>query len=296
MQILHARPAIVHLNSALSNKAFWRDAVYLVISKLLRRKVVFQLHGGSLGAMCAKKATEFLVRFVFSMTDAVVVLASSEKRDFELRGITKGLAVIPNAVDVSQYCGSAGRVHSGKVQRLVYLGRLVREKGIFEAIEAIETLHTEGRFSDIELSIAGSGPAREEIERCINDRRLGSCVRLVGPVYGIDKVEFLRAADVFVLPSYQEGLPYSILESLAAGTPVIASNVGGIPDVVVDRVHGILISPRDPREIVRAVRELGQSQDALRAMSRDCVKWASEKLGLERQIEQFEELYQNMLS
>jgi len=230
------------------------------------------------------------------MTDAVVVLANSEKRDFEQRGITKGLAVIPNAVDVPQYCGSAGRVHSGKVQQLAYLGRLVRGKGILEAIEAIEILHTEERFSDIELRIAGSGPAREEIKRCIDDRRLGSCVRLVGPVYGNDKVEFLRAADVFVLPSYKEGLPYSILESLAAGTPVIASNVGGIPDVVVDRVHGVLINPRDPREIVRAVQELGQSQDALRKMSGDCVKWASEKLGLERLVGQFEELYQKVLS
>lgn len=294
IQILHARPAIVHLNSALDNKAFWRDAVYLIISKLLGRKVVFQLHGGSLDAMCAKKSTEYLVRLVFSMTDAVVILANSEKRDFQDRGITKGLAVIPNGVDVSQYCSSTGRVHSGKVQRLAYMGRLVREKGLLEAIEAIESLRTEEQFSAIELRIAGSGPAREEIERHINERRLGNSVKLVGPVYGNDKVEFLRAADVFVLPSYQEGLPYSILESLAAGTPVIASNVGGIPDVVVDGIHGILIKPKDPGAIIKAVHTLGLRQDALCVMSKNCIELATRQFGLVALASQFEALYEKV--
>jgi len=83
-----------------------------------------------------------------------------------------------------------------------------------------------------------------------------------------------------------------ILESLAAGTPVITSKVAGIPDVLIDHVHGIFVNTRDPGEIVRAVRELGQSQDALRAMSRNCLEWASEKFGLERLADQFGDLYE----
>jgi glycosyltransferase involved in cell wall biosynthesis len=182
------------------------------------------------------------------------------------------------------------------VQRLVYLGRLIRAKGIFEAIEAIEALRTEEQFRDIELRIAGSGPAREEIERYIGDHGLGNSVKLVGSVFGNEKMEFLREADVFVFPSYhKEGLPYTILESLAAGTPVITSRVAGIPDIVVDGVHGILVNTKDPGDIVRAIRQLGQSQDALRIMSTTCVEWASQKFGLEHLATQFDELYEKVV-
>jgi len=235
-----------------------------------------------------------VVRLVFSIPDAIVLLATVERHDFAELGVTDRLTIIANGVDVSHYRGPTERVHSGRVQRLAYLGRLVRAKGIFEAIEAIENLRTDGRFRDIELRIAGSGPAREEIERYIDDHRLGSSVKLVGSIFGNDKAAFLRDADVFVFPSYQEGLPYAILESLAAGTPVIASRVGGIPDVVIDQVHGILINPKEPAEIVRAVHMLAQSQDALRAMSRNCIEWASQKFGLERLATQFEELYEKV--
>jgi glycosyltransferase involved in cell wall biosynthesis len=236
-----------------------------------------------------------LVRLAFALSDAVVLLAHSEKRDFESMGIKGRLFIIPNAVDLSEYSEFRARVHSGKVLRCAYLGRLVREKGIFEAIEAIEVLRSEEHYRDIELRIAGSGPAEKEIADVIAQRELGDCVTLVGSVYGHSKVRFLGGSDVLIFPSYHpEGLPYVILESLASGTPVIASRVAGIPDVVMDGVHGILVNTRDPGDIVRGVHELGRSADELRAMSRRCFSWAEQELGLERLARQFTELYETI--
>lgn len=293
-RILWSRPTIVHLNSALDNRAFWRDSVYLIICKLLGRKVVFQLHGGLLSALCSTKLSKLLVRRLLSIPNAVVVLARVEKRDFNQLGIVKHLVVIPNGVDVNKYRGSEPRIHSGRIQHLAYMGRLMREKGIFEAIEAVEILRKEPQFSNIELKIAGSGPARAEIERYICEHALDRHVKLVGSLFGADKIHFLREADLFVFSSYhQEGLPYSILESLAAGTPVVASNVAGIPDVLSDGIHGILIKPGNADEIVRAVRTLVCSHD-LRAMSLDCQDWASRELGLERLATDFEKLYESI--
>lgn len=294
-QIIRFCPAVVHLNSALDHKGFWRDTVYLLICKLFRRKVVFQIHGGSLSELCGKQWMQHVLRVVFYIPDAIVLLATVEKHDFAQLGISKRVVIIPNAVDISEYQRPLKRVHSGRVKRLVYLGRLLHTKGILESIDAIKVLRSEERFNDIELSIAGSGPAREEIEKRISDLGLSSCVRLVGPVYGNDKVGFLQNADVFLFPTYHdEGLPYTILESLAAGTPVITSKVAGIPDVLIDRVHGIFVNTRDPSEIVRAVQELGESQDALRTMSRNCLEWASQKFSLERLAAQFGDLYEKV--
>lgn len=108
----------------------------------------------------------------------------------------------------------------------------------------------------VELLLAGFGDARGRLAADIGRRGLRGAVRLVGPVQGEDTVAFLREADVFRLPSESEGLPYALIESLAAGTPVVASRVGGIPDVVVDREHGIPVQPRDPTAIAAALREL----------------------------------------
>jgi glycosyltransferase involved in cell wall biosynthesis len=292
-QILRSRPAVVHLNSALDHKAFWRDVMYLLVSKFFRRKVVLQLHGGSLSELCARRWMQRVLRIVFSIPDAIVLLATVEKHDFAALGIADRLIIIPNGVDVSQYRGPTERVHSGSIRRLIYLGRLVRTKGIFEAMQAVEILRLEPRFREIELRIAGSGPAREEIERFITDRQLVGNVALVGPLYGHDKVKFLQEADVFVFPTYHpEGLPYTILESLASGTPVITSRVAGIPDIVLDRVHGIMVNTKDPADVVKAIHELAESPDALRVMSKCCIERAMQEYGLERLAERFGNLYE----
>lgn len=295
-QILRSAPEIVHLNSAIDHKAFWRDLVYMTISKLLGRKVIFQLHGGSLplSALRGPFLMDRLTRVVFWLPDALVLLATTEKHDFSQLGLSGRLVVIPNGVNVAEYRGH-DRIHSGRVKRLCYLGRLFRPKGIFEVVEAIDLLRSDADFKDIEFRIAGTGPAQRELEELIRVRKLSGYVKLVGPLYGPAKVEFLRGADLFVFPSYhQEGLPYSVLESLAAGTPVVVSRVAGITDVAVDRVHGLFVEPGNPGEIVRAVRELSQSADTLRAMSRNCVECASQKFGLERLAARFEELYESL--
>jgi glycosyltransferase involved in cell wall biosynthesis len=167
---------------------------------------------------------------------------------------------------------------------------------MFEAMEAVQLLRAERDFRNTELWIAGSGPAKDEIKQWVRKNGIEGGVKLVGAIYGKDKVDFLREADVFLFPTYHsEGLPYAILESLAAGTPVITTRVGGIPDVVVDRVHGVLIDPKDPRQIVGAVHELARSEENLRTMSKNCRTWAAQQLGLERLASQFGELYQSLL-
>ena len=295
LSIARFRPAVVHLNSAVDQKAFWRDLVYLAISKLFGRRVVFQLHGGSLTALCRARAMRRVARAAYSIPDALVLLAESEKREFGQLGVSGRLSIIPNGVNVEQFSGPEDRMHSGRIRRLAFMGRLIRPKGMFEAMEAIRILRADESFRDVELWIAGSGPAKDEIASWSRAHGMDGCIKLVGSVYGRDKVEFFRGADVFVFPTYHlEGLPYAILESLAAGTPVIASRVAGIPDVVGDRIHGRLIDAKDPRQIVDAVHELSRSEADLQAMSRRCSSWARQQLGLERLASQFEGLYEDM--
>jgi glycosyltransferase involved in cell wall biosynthesis len=84
----------------------------------------------------------------------------------------------------------------------------------------------------------------------------GKAVRLVPPVSGEEKLACFERADVFVFPSHYEGMPMAVLEAMAAGLPVVATSVGGIPELVADGVNGILIAPRAPRDLSAALEKL----------------------------------------
>ena len=288
------RPAVVHLNTSVDPRGFWREVLHLIIARLLGCKVLYQIHGGSLERLASPPWMPPIVRTVFRWPDALVVLARSEQRQFERLGGVKRLTVIANAVDLAEFRSAGARVHSGQVRRLCYLGRLVDGKGLFDAIAAVDALRREPGFEALELRLAGSGDASARLEADIARRGLRDVVHLVGSVRGAEKIAFLRDSDVFLLPSESEGLPYSVIESLASGTPVVASRVGGIPDVVVDGEHGRLIAPCDPEAIAAALRDLAASPDRLRAMSSACTEWAGRELGLERLARQFGTLYREL--
>ncbi len=289
--ILVERPAVVHVNTSLNHKSFWRDAVLMLLSRMFQRRVVCQIHGGSLIAFCRARAMRAVAKLVFGMADVVIVLSSTERDNFEHLISVAKVRRIQNAIDLSCYQAGERRAHLGSVSSLAYLGRLDREKGLFEALDAFAILKTYPQFAQATFLLAGTGPARDDLERRICELRLVECVRLVGRVSGNAKTAFLKMADVFVFPSYHEGLPYALLESIAAGTPVVASRVGGIPDVVIDGEHGVLIEPRSPMDIVQAILRLSDPKTDLRSMSAECGRWANERFGLDRLADELGSAY-----
>jgi glycosyltransferase involved in cell wall biosynthesis len=292
-RIVRSRPAVVHLNTSVDPRGFWREVTHVPLARLLGCRVLYQIHGGSLERLASGALMRALVRAVYRWPDAFVVLATSEREAFAPLGVHR-LTVIANATDVTPFQSGPPREHSGRVQRLAYLGRLVDGKGLFEAIEAVATLRRTPGFEAVELHLAGSGDARERLAAEIERHGLAGAVRLAGSLAGAEKVAFLREADVLLLPSRSEGLPYSLIEGMACGTPIVASRVGGIPDIVHDGVHGRLVPPGDAPALVAALRELAASPERLRTMSRACSAWAASELGLPRLSRQFGALYREL--
>ncbi len=144
---------------------------------------------------------------------------------------------------------------------LLTLARLVPVKGLCEALDVL------ARRPDIEWVIAGDGPLRAELEaRAARARRDHSArIRLVGEVRGPQKARWLAAADAFLLPSRvltsgrTEGMPHALLEAMAAGLPVIASNVGGVRELVHDRENGLLFDSEWPDSLLAALDALTSS-------------------------------------
>jgi glycosyltransferase involved in cell wall biosynthesis len=291
LAILRERASIVHLNTSLNPRAYWRDLAYLLVAKACGTRVVYQVHGGELPQrfLGAGLGAAFL-RATLKLPDAIVVLASEELSAYRAFVPRQTVAMLPNGIDCSRYVSDA-RVctHPTRPLELLYLGRLAAEKGLYEVLEGLSLARASGISA--RLVVAGDGPERARLERYAADLGIAEHVWFPGPVAGARKARLFRHADVIALPSYSEGLPYALLEGMAAGAPPIATPVGAIADVVADGVHGLLVPPRDPHAIAAAIGRLSGDRAALARMSAACRVRIATAYSIERLADDLGSLY-----
>jgi colanic acid/amylovoran biosynthesis glycosyltransferase len=155
--------------------------------------------------------------------------------------------------------------------RVVCVASLEPYKGHCYLVEACALARAAGL--ELECLLVGEGPERDAIERLVATRDLGDTVQLVGAQRRNRVSELIATADVFVLPSVvmpngkMEGLPVVIMEAMAAGTPVVASAISGIPELVEDGITGFLVPERDPPALARAITRLAGDSDLRRRLA-----------------------------
>lgn len=253
---------ILHVNTSLSPKSYWRDLLYVAVAKLCGARVVYQVHGGSVADLWQPG-----LRATLRWPDAVVVLAQSELDEIRELVPQQNVALVPNAIDCAPYLQlrRPAPAQAGVPLRLVHLGRLIRSKGVFEMVEGLALAQRQGVAAH--LVIAGDGPAAAELREAVDRLGLAAQVTFAGPTFGEAKVKLLGEADVLVFPTYhREGLPYALLEAMAAGLVPITTRVAAIPDVVTEGVHGLFVPPRDPQAIAQALITLDADRGSLARM------------------------------
>lgn len=167
-------------------------------------------------------------------------------------------------------------VRCGDPIRLLFCGRVVEDKGIREAISAVAILRRQG--INCVLNVVGPviNSVRYQLELLSRTLGVPNEVRFHGPVpHGPRLYEYFRFADIFVLPTYHEGFPHVLWEAAAHGCVIITCAVGGIPALLTDRVHGLLIAPRSDTEVAAAVRTLRQDS----SLAQRCVTSAHSLAG-----------------
>lgn len=294
-QVLAHRVAIVHVNTALTPRAYWRDLMYVAVARLCRARVLYQVHGGPVPEVFCRgrRVAGAFVRATLGLADAIVVLSSSEREAFSRFRVATPVLALPNAVDCSPYDTLVReQVAPARPLRLLYLGRLVREKGLYELIEGLQLACSQGAAA--ELVVAGDGAEAAALREAAATGGPAP-VGFVGPVRGPDKLALLRWADVLALPSYSEGLPYALLESMAAGVPAIATRVGAIPEVVADGVNGLLLEPHSAEAIAVAIRRLTSDRAALARMSEASRATISARYSIPRLVAELGSLYASLV-
>ncbi|MBS0388049.1 MAG: glycosyltransferase family 4 protein [Proteobacteria bacterium] len=293
--LLRTRPDIVHLNTSINRKAFWRDLGYLFVARALRRRTVYQVHGGELPEDFAghKRVRLALLRWVLGLPQAVVVLAQCEQRAYRQFVPATRVEVIPNAVDVRAAQDLAPRAATTAPLHVVYVGRLARTKGIFEILEAVRLLQDRG--TTVQVTLAGDGPEAEALQALATRLGVAQRVRFAGPLFGADKDRLWSSADVFAFPTFHsEGLPYALLECMAFGVVPVTTAVAAIPDVMQDGVHGYLIPSKDPPALANAIARLDADRASLQRLSAASQQRIREHYTLERMAGEFRALYESL--
>ncbi len=273
-----SRAAILHINTALYPKSFWRDLAYALVANLLRVPVILHVHGGhSPRAFARDRALAMAgLRWALRRTSRIVVVSWEDHAAYRAFLGSAKVVRIPNAVDLQRFGGGAPKAIGDDLVTAVFIGRLIEAKGLFEILEVAHRWQVRGTVPRLRLRIAGSGPAELALRARVAELGLEAQVTFSGEVHGADKEAFWREAQVLLFPSYHEKMPNAILESIASATPVITCPVNGIPDVVEDGVHGFFVPPRDAAGLVKRLHDLLSDPALYHRMSHACQESARE--------------------
>jgi glycosyltransferase involved in cell wall biosynthesis len=291
LSVVWHRPAIVHLNTSLNFKGYWRDLVYFLVAYLMGRKVIYQVHAGALPQEFFPHQTirAAVQRWMLRTVDVIVVLSKDEQKAYRAFVPEARIVVIPNALNVHRAPHSRTRRDA---LELIYLGRLVESKGLRTALEALQLLV--GQERRLKLSIAGTGPEESRLKAYAAELGLQQHVCFPGPLFDEAKYAFLSKGDVFILPTWQERLPYALLEALAAGAVPVTTGVGAIPDVVQDRVHALLVPPGDAPALADAIARLDDDRAMLDRMARAGHERVVQQYNIDRFAADFSRLYESL--
>ncbi len=291
------RPDLVHIHASFG-PSFYRMQPFLYMAKICGIPVVDHCHGADFDTFYvnASERKKRRIRKVYRDFDKVIVLSDEWKEKFLKVVGAERIVVIHN------YCKPKAPEEVEKLvekrfseKRVLFLGEIGKRKGGFDFADIIKK--TCEKMEGVKFDICGDG-SREDVDSIKADiKRNNPSAKVIFPGWVRDKVKdrHLSQAAVFMLPSYNEGMPMSILDAMAYGLPVASTNIGGIPQLVKDGESGFLAQPGDADKISDGIAALLTDIDKYRAFSLNSLLFASENYGFDVHLKKLEEVYESVL-
>lgn len=242
---------IVHIHGA-SYSSFWRKRIIINISKFFNKKTIFHCHGAEFKLFTMKNKRSVVK--TLNKCDCIVCLSESWKKWFDDLCECKYIVIIKNIIPNPKIYSSQIKFDIDFV-KILFLGELGKRKGIYDLLYAVASIDK----IKIKLLYGGNGDV-EKVAQLARELKITDKVEYLGWVSGERKVQVLNEADIFVLPSYNEGLPISILEAMSYRLPIISTFVGGIPEIVHNKVNGFIINPGDNKGLRESLEILAQNE------------------------------------
>lgn len=258
------KPDLVHLNPSLYYDSVIRDGIYLLISKAFKKEVIVFWHGWKINfeKLIDSRFLKSFIR-IFNKSDGFIVISSHVKTKLIKWGFLQPIILTTTKVD--DYLVDNFNINrKNPSMNVLFLGRLEEKKGIFETLRAFQL--SRKNFPNLTLTFAGTGADEKKLLSIIETEKIQN-VYLIGLVKNKEKIDTFLRAGIFILPSYTEGMPTTILEAMAFGIPVITRPVGGIPDFFINEKMGYMIESLDPNDFANKINFLYNNEKKWKEIS-----------------------------
>jgi glycosyltransferase involved in cell wall biosynthesis len=268
--LIFYRPDLVHMHMA-SRGSFLRKSILCLLCQLFRTPYIIHLHGGGFKDFYKElpAAGKKYLRFIFRRATCTIALSKIWKDWIESELKTQNVVTVPNGVnDISFLPGEIDKSNP----TVLFLGLLGKNKGTDILIESMREVVK--RIPNAVLELCGNG----DIDHYKEQARNIPNVKFLGWINADERRAALGRASVYCLPSWKEGLPFSILEAMSASLPIISTPVGSIPEAVEDGVTGLLVNPGDVQGLASAICHILLSPETAKSMG---------EMGKNLQLEKF---------
>lgn len=286
---------IIQTTTSFSPHSIIRDSIFLLIAQRFDVKIIVFFHGWNIN-FAKTIETKFLKIFkqIYFKSDAIIDLSEVNKESLISWGFTKRIYIETTVVD-SKLVGELNHtdiknkflLNQNRIV-LLFLARIEKEKGIYEAIDTFSILKMKYPF--IEMIIAGDGSEEKACGQYVKKRNLED-INFVGYVSGTEKREVFIRSHIYILPSYSEGLPTTLLEAMAFGLPAITRPVGGIPDIFINGQNGFYDESKDPIIFARLVENLILDRDLMNKISMNNFIYAQNRFSSSKVVERVEKIF-----
>jgi len=239
-----------------------------IIHKLLKKPHILTVHAADVFALAKMPFGTYLAQFIVKNSSKIFVVSNYVSQSLydllpesALLDYNSKLTILPMGVNTAIYQSELGISERDPIKKkkltILFIGRLNEKKGVIYLIQAMIKLNLFAKY--LGVLICGDGPLRQDLERLTEANQLNDMVEFKGFITDDEKIDYMQLADILVVPSIvmdsgeTEGLPVVILEGLAAGKAIIASNVSGASDAIQDGYNGFLVEQKKPEHIAEKI-------------------------------------------
>ncbi|MBD7970811.1 glycosyltransferase family 4 protein [Paenibacillus gallinarum] len=288
--LMTKHPDIIHIHMS-ERGSFYRKAIFLLIGKMFRIPVIFHLHGADFNEFYnSNKLQKKICEYILNKANKLIVLSVEWKNYYSNIVPVDKVEVLYNGVFTNK--NMIPDEKDNDYPMCLFLGRLGKRKGTYDLIEAILMLKSKGIKA--KFIFAGDGEI-EEVKRVISEKELLDYIDVLGWIDTDQREKLLKLVDILVLPSYNEGLPMAVLEAMSNSLPIVATFVGGIPEVILNGKNGFLIDPGDIDGLTESLETLINDKKLRQAMGMENRIIISEKFDMNIITKKLRTIYQSII-
>ena len=278
---------IVHIHCG-DSISFKRKYFYIMIVSLFPCKIIYHHHGGGFIEQFKKlsKIWQNRVRRTWETVDLVICLSTFWRKNIKLISPNAKVLIVPNGIHIPPNYIKNNKDYI----KISFLGLIAQKKGIYDLLRVFKRIINEGY--NVKLTIGGSGEGIR-LRKEISMLKLDGKVQYLGWIHDTLKDFVLKETDIFVLPSYFEALPMSVIEAMSYSIPVVSTTVGGIPELVVEGKTGLLVEPGDLEALYQNIIFLIQNKNVRENFGNDGRQLVIRRHNIEKISQKINSIYQS---